>query len=135
MHLRWGGYGDLVQTVLTVHHDGVHRTQQIQYAGDGFAETRHGHAGELAARAGRVGDGPKDVEHGAHADLAAWPGGVLHGRVVHGREHEPEAGLVHAARDAGRWQIDGHADRLEEIGRAAGTGDVPVAVLGNPAAG
>jgi len=54
---------------------------------------------------------------------------MLHRRMMRGREHEADAGLVDAARDLVRPQIDAHAERTEHIGGARTRGKRAVAVL------
>ena len=54
--------------------------------------------------------------------------------MVGGREHEPEADVLDAARDRAGAQIDPGAERLEHVGRAGQAGGRAVAVLGDRAA-
>ena len=62
--------------------------------------------------------------------------GVAHRRVVPGREAEPDARprATQAATPAGP-ELDGHAERLEQVGGAARGRRGPVAVLAHPPAG
>ena len=76
-------------------------------------------AHDLAARSGRVRDRADQVERRPHADLAAGRAGVLHGRVVARGEEEGEAvGAQGLGRLVG-GQVRAHAQRLEDVGRAA----------------
>src|SRR3546814_4889321 len=52
-----------------------------------------------------------------------------------GREHEADAGLLDAARDLLRCQIDHRTERFEYIGATGFARHAAVAMLGNPASG
>ena len=83
----------------------------------------------------RVGERAEEVERGGHAELACAAGpSEAHRRVEPRREAEPDAGLVDAARDAVRAEVDRDAERLEHVGRAALRRRGPVAVLRDPRA-
>ena len=81
-------------------------------------------ADQLAPRSGRIRQGPEEVEDGADGQRAAHRDDVPGRAVMCGSEHEPEADLVQAAPDLLRVEVDPHAQRLEDVGRAGS----PVAV-------
>ena len=94
-----------------------------------------GDADELVARPGRVGQRADEVERRRHAELAAHRRDVLHGEVVARREHEADAAGGDAAAHLLRREVDGDAERLEDVGAAALARRRAVAVLGDGDAG
>ena len=65
-------------------------------------------------------------------ELLAHRRGEAHRRMEAGREAEPHADLVDAARDAGRAEVGDDTQRLEHVGRAARGRRGPAAVLARP---
>ena len=57
--------------------------------------------------------------------------GMLHPRVIGGREQEAEAGLVEQSARVFGGDVDLRAERFEHVGRAAARADAAVAVLGD----
>src|SRR3546814_8482147 len=74
-----------------------------------------------------------DVEDRAHPHFLAHRRDRLHRRMMIGREHEADAGLLDAARDLLRCQIDHRTERFEYIGATGFARHAAVAMLGNPA--
>ena len=120
---------DLVQSVEAVHHHHVLRAQALQHPHLDADQVDVEHAHQLVLRAGRIGERPEDVEDGAHAELLAHRRGMLHRRVMVGREHEADADGLDRARDLLGREIEVRAERLEHVGAAAARRHRAVAVL------
>ena len=73
-----------------------------EHAGHALGHAQVGHADQVALDPAGVGERTEDVEGGGDAEVAPGRAGVAHGRVVAGREAEPDARLGHARRHAGR---------------------------------
>jgi hypothetical protein len=93
------------------------------------------HAQHLPAHARRIRERPEEVEHRRHAQLPAGGNGMPHRRVETRREAEADPGLVHAAGNCGGLEIDGDAERLEEISAPARRRGGAIAVLAHLHAG
>ena len=134
-HRRGGGGRQLVEPVVAEEHQ---RPLGAELHQGGDHPLGHGgvaHADRLAPGAGRVGQRPEEVERRRHAQLPADGPGVPQRLVIAGGEAEADPDLVDAAGHPGRAELDVHAERLEEVGGAAGRRRRPVAVLGHPGAG
>ncbi len=94
-----------------------------------------GHTDELAAHLAGVGHRSEQVEDGRDPDLTAGRRGETERRMEPRREAEPEAGLLDAAADGGRAELDRHAERFEHVGGAAQRGRPARAVLAHGHAG
>ncbi len=105
--------------------------EPLEHTRELLDEGRVGNAENLGLRTGRVRERAEDVEHGSHADLPAQAGGELHRRVEGGSEHEGEARALEAGGRRLRRQLDLAAERLEDVGGAAGARNRAVAVLGD----
>jgi hypothetical protein len=99
------------------------------------SQPRVGHADRLRRRRAGLVSGPSTLKTvgtpRSRRGTAAWrmPG------VEHRREAEGDAGLLEARPDGGGRQVDHHAERLEQVGRAARRGGRAVAVLDDRHAG
>ena len=131
-HVRDRGRRELVEAVGPAEH---HRPLDPEL-GEGvrhaLCHRRVRHAQDAAAHAGRVGERAEEVERRGCPELAARRAGEPQGGVVLGREAEPDPGLVDAAGDAGRTEVDHDAERLEDVGRATRRRRGAVPVLGDP---
>ena len=130
-HNRLAGGGQLVDSIRPMHDKGPLGSQRRQRAAHQQHLAGRQHADHLRPRAGRVGQRPAEVEDGPKSQRAAQRPHSLHGRVIERRKEEHESGLAQALDGQLRAQIDGHAQRLQHVGRAAARGDGAVAVLGH----
>ena len=128
-HSRRTGGGQLIEPVFAVNDHDVLGPVGLQHRQHAFGHRDVGHPDHHAADPGRVGQRAEDVERGGDAQLAAGWAGVAQRGVEARRQAEADAGLDHAAGDAGGRQLDGHAERLEQIGSPATGRRRPVAVL------
>src|SRR5256712_7516078 len=129
------GFGrgrDLVEAVQPVHRHQVLRSQALQHADLDAHQVRMENAHRLVLRARRVGERAEDVEEGAHAELLAHRRGVLHRRVMRGREHEAEAELVDRLPGLLRRERNAGAERFQHVGAARGRRHRAPHVLGHP---
>ncbi len=117
--------------VLPVDDEGVAGVEQEHGLGDERDAVGGVDAHDLGAGAGGVGERAEQIEGGADAEGAANGHDGLHRRVQRGRVEVGEA--MGAERGGGGvgGEIDGDAEGLEDVGRAAGGGDGAVAVLGD----
>src|SRR3546814_6102650 len=80
---------------------------------------------------GRIGERTENVENGARPEFhPAWAD-VAHGGMVHGCEHEADAGFADAATDPFRADFQIDAERRQCVGCAGFRAEGPVAVLGD----
>ncbi len=105
------------------------RTEYRKHLGDGSGDLGRVHAHDLRACAGGVRQRADEIEDGARAELAPNGGGMSHGRMMHGREHEAESVAVDRRGNALGWNLQPEAERLDHVGGARGRGDRPVAVF------
>ena len=115
--------------------ESARRSELRQHLGDRAHELRGIDADHLSTCARRVRERAEHVEDGTRGELAPHGRGVPHRRVVRGREEEAEAELVDRARYSLGRLVEVEAQGLEHVGRAAGRGHGPVAVLGHPGSG
>jgi hypothetical protein len=118
-HLRGRRETDFVEAVPGVHHHGVLGTQSPQHLGHRPAPGGVEHTDQHVSHARRVGQWPQQVEDRAHPQFATRTDGVLHGRMVHGGEHEADAESVNTVRHLLRGQVKPHAGRFQQV-RGAG---------------
>ena len=108
----------------------------VQDAGHALGHAQVGHADEVAPHPAGVGERPEDVERRRDAEVAAGrarrgasPGGTA------GRSRSPmPASATQRATPSGP-ELDGDAERLEQVGGPAGRRGGPVAVLADLAPG
>ena len=107
-----------------------------------FEHLRHGldplpreRADHLALDAGRIGKRSEQIENGAGAELDARRADILHRRMMRGREHEADAGLLDAVTNMFGRELNLHAQRTEHVGCARARGERAIAVLGHRHAG
>jgi len=124
-----------VEPVVAVHDHRPRRAVGLQHADQLFGHRPVGHADDLPAHAGWVGQRAQEVEDGADAKLAAHGPRMSHARVEAGRQAEPDPRLRHATGHAVGPEVDGRAERLEEIGRPTRRRRTAVAVLAHLDAG
>ena len=133
---RFGPGGrELVDTGCSVHDERALRSEPRQHLGDRGHQLRRVDADDLRAGARRVRQRPEHVEDRPRGELPPNRRRVAHRRVVRGREQEAEAELVDRARDQLGRELEIEAERLEDVGRAGGGRDRPVAVLRHARAG
>ena len=133
-HLGGRAGGELVQAVVAAEHQGAHASVGEDLGHHG------GHPGVgdtdgLGAGLRRVGQRTEEVEDRRHPELAAGGGRVPQRRVEPRREAERDAGALDALDDALGGEVDDDAELLQQVGRAAGRGRGPVAVLDHPRPG
>src|SRR5438105_10525112 len=85
---------ELVDPARAVDDEGPARAEAREHLGDRAHEAGLVDADDLGAGAGRVRQRPEDVEDGASGELPPDRGRMAHGRMMGGREEEPEAELV-----------------------------------------
>src|SRR5712692_1634019 len=120
-----------------MHHPDVLGAEILQHLRDRLDPLAREQADHLAFDAGRIRERTEQVEDGAGAELDAGRADVLHGRMMGGREHEPDARLADATPDAVGGNLDVDAERGQHVGGARARGERAVAVLGDrhPGAG
>ena len=87
---------DFVHPIQPMHHHHVLAAQALQDTHQDAHQIAVENTQQLVARTRRVGQRPQDVEERAHAHLFADRRGMPHGRMVVGRKHETNAGLLQA---------------------------------------
>ena len=127
LHFRKEAAGDpgFFQTGL----DHGRHAELGQHARQRFGPLGPGNAHHLRRRPRRVGQRPQDVEDRAHAQFLADRRDVLHRRMVVGREHETDAGLLDAAGDLLGLEVDVGTQAFQHIGAAALAADAAAAML------
>ncbi len=126
-----GGDADLVQPVVGVERDDVVGVELGQDAYHRLGRARVEGAHDLSGDAGRVAEGAENVEEGADPERLAHRHHVPHGGVEEGGKQERDPGLVEAVLDALLFEVDLHAQGLQDVSGAGLGRDGAVAVLGH----
>src|SRR6185437_4077235 len=128
-------YGDFIQAIIPVNHQGAMHAQHAER----FRQFLHQIGGvnthHLGGGGGRVGERAEQIEYSAQAQFAARGLHVFHGRVHGGGEQKRDAHLLQAGGEAGRGERNVDAQRFHNVGGAALGSHAPVAVLGHAHAG
>ncbi len=117
-HRRRPGRRQLVEPAA-VHDPGVGGAVGAQRRQHPLGEGGVGDADEVAAHPAGIGHRPEQVEHRRDPDLAAGRGGEAERGMEPGGEAEPDARRLDAALHAGRRQLDGDAQLLQDVGGPA----------------
>ncbi len=127
---RLGVQRDLVEPAA-MHHQRPLDAQRLEHLRDPPQHLGVRHAQQLHRRPRRVHAGAEQVHHRPHAQLPAHDRGMLHSRMVGGREEEGEAGLVQHRPCPCRVELDPRAQRFEHVGRSALARYRAIAMLGD----
>ena len=130
-HGRRAAGRELIDSRLAVHHHAVLAAELREGLGHRLDPLRCVDADQLAARAGGVGERAEQVEDRAHAERLPHRPRVAHGGVMgRGVQVAEAVALDHLGRLLGR-EVDRHAERFEQVGRARARRGRAVAVLGH----
>ena len=131
----FAGGGELVDSIGSVDDEGASGAERGKSAANEQDAAGSEYANDLGARVGGVGERAAEIEDGAEAERAAKRTESLHGRVIKRREEKDEAGFAETFDGQFRRELNGHAEGLEDIGRATARSDGAVAVLGDVGSG
>lgn len=138
------GDGELVHTaervgfgvqVGAVDDEGVTDPKQLHRFGDGGDDSGGVDTHDLGAGSGGVGERPEEVEDGADAERPADGHDGLERGVECRGEEKGKAVAAERLRGLSGGEVNGDAEGLEDVGRAARGGDGAVSVLGDHQAG
>ena len=114
---RTGG-GDLVQTVMTVHHPNTFGAQTPQNLGQWLHPVCREDADHLTAGTGWIRQRSQQVEDGADAKLGTDGHDMAHGTVVTGRHHEADPGFGQGFAHQREIGVNVDTECFQHIGRA-----------------
>ena len=129
------GEGDFVETVAAVDDDRPPGAEQEKRFGQQRLERGLAHAEELEFGRRRIDQRAEDVEDRGRGDFLSDGRDVFHRLMQERREAEADSQFVQTGFDALDAGLDIHAQRGENIGRAAAAGDAAIAVFGHGHAG
>ena len=135
VHRARRGGGELVEAVVAVEHQHVHRAELTERVEHRRHHRRIRHADRLTAHACGIGERAEEVEGRGDTQLTTRRAEEPHRRVISRCEAEADAGRFDAGRDTDRAELDLDAERLQHVGGAAAGRRGAVAVLDHPGAG
>jgi hypothetical protein len=127
-----GGPGD---GGFTMDDEGVAGAKLGHGFGDERDEVRGVDAHDLRGRSGRIGEWPEEIEDSANSEGATDGHDRFHGRVEARGVKERETVAAKARGGFGGGDVDGDAEGLKDVSRAALGGNGSVAVLGDCGSG